>query len=156
MKFFGDAIETEILWKFCISSNLDMKFDYQGLSNLTGKQCNGLDCCSLIYIFGSLGIIFSSPRCVYSVAEGVQAHDVDGDWITSLCSEWASTRLFCVGSSTMSTVDRLFAPIKLNSLLTGDESHAESLANKIIQGTMKHIQVQSSMLHMFNFLSFST
>ncbi|ODN03266.1 Uroporphyrinogen-III synthase [Orchesella cincta] len=80
------------------------------------------------------GIILSSPRCVSSISEAVTACDSHNQWNANLLHEWSSKHIYCVGPSTIAKAKQLFSPSNVDSMIvTGQESHAESLGDTIIQ-----------------------
>ncbi|CAL8079466.1 unnamed protein product [Orchesella dallaii] len=86
------------------------------------------------------GIIFSSPRCISSITEAVTTCDMDNHWNTTLRQEWSLKYLYCIGPSTIAKAKQMFAPINVDSqIVTGHESHAESLADKMIEDNSQPI-----------------
>lgn len=72
---------------------------------------------------------------MYSCIEAVKMNGNNKDqWEKGLQSAWQAKYIFCVGPSTIAAVEQSLGLQKTDLMLTGEESHAASLSDKIIEG----------------------
>lgn len=55
-------------------------------------------------------------------------------WEKNLQSGWQGKYTFCVGPSTIAAVEQSFGWQKTDLMVSGEESHAASLSDKIVEG----------------------